>query len=40
MSDVLERQGLLEFVIKTGYVLDPWKTFCCPWEFSGVQVFE
>ena len=40
MPDVLERQGLLEFVIKTGYVLDPWKTFCCPWEFSGVQVFE
>jgi len=26
----------LEFAIKTGYALDPWKTFCCPWMFSGV----
>jgi len=26
----------LEFAIKTGYVLDPWKTICCPWVFSWV----
>jgi len=26
----------LEFAIKTSYVLDPWKTFCWPWVFSGV----
>jgi len=26
----------LEFAIKTGYVLDPWKIFCCAWAFSGV----
>jgi len=26
----------LKFAIKTGYVLDPWKTFCFPWVFSGV----
>jgi len=26
----------LEFAIKSGYVLDPSKTFCCPWEFSGI----
>jgi len=25
---------LLEFAIKAGNVLDPWKTFCCPWVFS------
>jgi len=27
---------VLEFVIKTHYVLDSWKTYCCPWIFSGV----
>jgi len=26
----------LEFVIKTDYVLGPWKTFCYPWRFSCV----
>ena len=33
LPDVLEP---LEFAIKTGYVLNLWKTFCCPWVFSGV----
>jgi len=27
---------ILEFAIKTRYVLDSWKTSCCPWIFSGV----
>jgi len=38
VPDVLERQGrtFLEFAIKTGFVLDPSKTFCCSWIFSGV----
>ena len=27
---------VLEFVIKTHYVLDSWKTSCCPWILSGV----
>jgi len=27
---------VLEFAIKTRYVLDSWKTCCCPWIFSGV----
>ena len=26
----------LDFAIKTGYVFDYWKTFCCPWVFCGV----
>ena len=26
----------LDFAIKTGYVLDPWKTFCCSWVFFAV----
>ena len=26
---------VLEFAIKTRYVLDSWKTSCCPWIFSG-----
>jgi len=35
LPDALERQGLsLKFVIKTDYVLDPWKIFRCPWMFS------
>ena len=34
--DVLERPDFLEFVIKTIYVLDTWKTCCWPWLFSGV----
>ena len=29
-------RAFLKFAIKTDYVLDPWKTFCCPWLFSGV----
>ena len=34
---VFERQrSFLEFAIKTGYVLDPWKTVSCPWVFSCV----
>ena len=27
---------VLEFAIKTRYVLAPWKISCCPWIFSGV----
>jgi len=27
---------VLEFAIKTRYVLESWKTSCCPWIFSGV----
>ena len=27
---------VVEFPIKTRYVLDSWKTCCCPWIFSGV----
>jgi len=27
---------VLEFAIKTHFVLDSWKTFCCPWIFSRV----
>ena len=27
---------VLEFAIKSRFVLDSWKTSCCPWIFSGV----
>jgi len=27
----------LEFAVKTGYVLDPWKMFCCPWVYFDVH---
>ena len=27
---------VLEFAIKTDYVLDSWRTTCCPWISSGV----
>ena len=37
-------RNFLEFAVKNGYDLDPWKTFCCPWVFrgglwTGVDVF-
>jgi len=32
LPDVL----VLEFAIKTRFVLDSWKTSCCPWIFSDV----
>jgi len=31
-----EPRIVLEFGIKTPYVLDSWKSSCCPWIFSGV----
>jgi len=30
---------VLEFAIKTGYVLDSWKTVSWPWIFSGLWKF-
>jgi len=31
----LSAKGFLEFAIKTGCIIDTWKTFCYPWVFSG-----
>jgi len=36
LPDVLERQGFFLNLLSKLVVLDPWKTFRCPWVFSGI----